>query len=192
MDLRHQLAGLLLVVAIGPDAVCFGQSDQTRPEPQYVIQANDLLEIFVWREPELSRKVLVRPDGRISVPLVQDIQAAGLTPVQLRDAIEVRLKDFIASPSVTVIVDGIQHYRIYVTGKVNNPSSFMLEKPITVLQALSLAGGFQEYANESDIKIVRTYGDEYVYLDFNYKDVIKGKNTRQNIFLNSGDVVVVP
>lgn len=191
MNLKHVLV-LFLLAAAGAGQVIAAEQEPARAEPSYVIQANDLLEIFVWKEPELSRKVLVRPDGRISVPLVQDLQAAGLTPVQLKDRIEERLQEFIASPSVTVIVDGIQHYRIYVTGKVNNPSSFMLEKPITVLQALSLAGGFQDYANESDIKVVRTYGDEYIYLDFNYKDVIRGRNTRQNIFLNAGDVVVVP
>lgn len=190
MSLRvHWLAFLLVIAAsIGSSWA----QEAARAEPPYVIQANDLLEIFVWKEPELSRKVLVRPDGRISVPLVQDLQAAGLTPVQLKERIEEQLHEFIATPSVTVIVDAIQHYRIYVTGKVNNPASFMLEKPITVLQALSLAGGFQEYANESDIKVVRTYGDEYVYMDFNYKDVIRGRETRQNILLNSGDVVVVP
>jgi len=160
--------------------------------PLYVIEPNDVLEIFVWKEPDLSRKVLVRPDGRISFPLVQDLQAAGLTPAELKGKVEELLKDYLAAPNVTVIVDAIQHYRIYVTGKVNSPSSFMVEKPITVLQALSLAGGFAEFADEGGIKIVRAYGDDYVYLDFNYKDVIKGKNTEQNIFLRSGDVVVVP
>lgn len=160
--------------------------------PLYVIQPSDILEVFVWKEPDLSRRVLVRPDGRISFPLVQDLQAAGLTPAELKAKIEELLKQFIASPNVTVIVEEIRNYRIYVTGKVNNPGSFTLEKPVTVLQALSLAGGFADFADESDIKIVRTYGDKYVYLDFNYKDVIKGKNTQQNIVLRSGDVVVVP
>jgi polysaccharide export outer membrane protein len=160
--------------------------------PLYVIEPNDVLEIFVWKEPDLSRKVLVRPDGRISFPLVQDLQAAGLTPAELKGKVEELLTEYLAAPNVTVIVDAIQHYRIYVTGKVNSPSSFMVEKPITVLQALSLAGGFAEFADEGGIKIVRAYGDNYVYLDFNYKDVIKGKNTEQNIFLRSGDVVVVP
>jgi polysaccharide biosynthesis/export protein len=167
-------------------------SDSVETTPLFVIQPSDLLEIFVWKEPELSRRVLVRPDGRISFPLIQDLQAAGLTPPQLKVKIEELLEEYIASPNVTVIVDSIQHYRIYVTGKVNGPSSFVLEKPITVLQALSLAGGFQEFANESDIKIVRTYGTEYLYLQFNYRDVIRGRNTAQNIFLRSGDVVVVP
>lgn len=161
-------------------------------EPLYVIRANDVLEVFVWKEPDLSRQVLVRPDGRISFPLVQDLQAAGLTPGELRTKIEGLLKEYIETPNVTVIVTEIRHYRIYVTGKVNNPNSFVLEKPITVLQALSLAGGFAEFADEGDIKVVRAYGTDYTYLDFNYKDVIKGKNTNQNVVLRSGDVVVVP
>jgi len=191
--MKHLWLVLSLAVSVG--VPLFGQAatqGATTPEPLYVIQPNDVLEVFVWKEPDLSRKALVRPDGRISVPLVQDLQAAGLTPAELKGKIEEALRDYIASPSVTVIVDQIQNYRIYVTGKVNNPSSYMLEKPITVLQAISLAGGFQEYADESEIKIVRTYGKEYVYLDFNYKEVIKGKQTNQNILLRSGDVVVVP
>jgi polysaccharide export outer membrane protein len=160
--------------------------------PLYVIMPNDVLEVFVWKEPDLSRKVLVRPDGRISFPLVQDLQAAGLTPGELKEKIEVLLQDYLSTPNVTVIVDAIQHYRIYVTGKVNSPGSFMMEKPITVLQAISFAGGFAEFADENEIKIVRVEGANYQYLDFKYKDVIKGKNTEQNIVLRSGDVVVVP
>jgi polysaccharide export outer membrane protein len=168
---------------------------QTEPGelvPHFVIEANDILEIFVWKEPDLSRKVLVRPDGRISFPLVQDLMAAGLTPGELKGKVETLLAEYLASPNVTVIVDAIQHYRIYVTGKVNNPSSFTVEKPVTVLQALSLAGGFAEFADEDDIKVIRSYGKEYIYLNFDYKDVVKGKSTHQNIFLRSGDVVVVP
>ncbi|GAB4250363.1 MAG: polysaccharide export protein [Acidobacteriota bacterium] len=184
-------AGLVVIMSIGLSGSLLGQEAE-QAAPLYVIQPNDILEVFVWKEPDLSRRVLVRPDGRISFPLVQDLQAAGLTPVELKAKIEELLKQFIASPNVTVIVEEIRNYRIYVTGKVNNPGSFTLEKPVTVLQALSLAGGFAEFADEGDIKIVRTYGDKYMYLDFNYKDVIKGKNTQQNIVLRSGDVVVVP
>lgn len=182
------IAGLSAILA----SSAFAQQTPAGQEPLYVIQPSDVLEIFVWKEPDLSRQVLVRPDGRISFPLVQDLQAAGLTPGELKAKVEDLLKEYIETPNVTVIVSEIKHYRIYVTGKVNNPSSFVLEKPITVLQALSLAGGFAEFADEGDIKIVRTYGSEYNYMDFNYKDVIKGKNTNQNITLRSGDVVVVP
>ena len=160
--------------------------------PVYVIQPNDLLEVVVWGEPDISRRVLVRPDGRISLPLVQDLRAAEQTPVELKEQIEERLKEYVDSPNVTVIIEAIQSYRVYVIGQVQNPGSLTVEKPVTVLQALSLAGGFQEYADQSDITIVRTYGREHVVFEFNYKDVIKGKKTHLNILLRSGDVVVVP
>ncbi len=160
--------------------------------PAYVIQPNDLLEIVVWGEPEISRTVLVRPDGRISLPLVQDLQASELTPVELKAQMENRLKEYLDSPNVTVIVEAIQSYKVYVIGKIQNPGGIVVEKPITVLQALTLAGGFQEFADESEISIVRTLGREHLIFEFNYKNVIKGKKAEQNILLSSGDVVVVP
>jgi len=160
--------------------------------PAYVIQPNDLLEIVVWGEPDISRTVLVRPDGRISLPLVQDLQASELTPVELKEQMENRLKEYVDSPNVTVIIQAIQSYKVYVIGKIQNPGGIVVAKPITVLQALTLAGGFQEYADKSDISIVRTYGREHLVFEFNYKDVIKGKKAEQNIELRSGDVVVVP
>lgn len=160
--------------------------------PLYVIQPNDLLEIFVWKEPELTRKVLVRPDGRISFPLVQDLLAAGVSPGELKARIEQKLSEYIESPSVTVIVDAIQSYRIYVTGKVQKPGGITVEKPITVLQALTMAGGFQDYAKDTEMTVIRNYGNENIVFKFNYRDVIQGKNPQQNIFLRSGDVVVVP
>ncbi len=160
--------------------------------PAYVIQPNDLLEIVVWGEPDISRTVLVRPDGRISLPLVQDLQASELTPVELKEHMENRLKEYVDSPNVTVIVQAIQSYKIYVIGKIQNPGGIVVEKAITVLQALTLAGGFQDFANESDISIVRTLGRDHLVFEFNYKDVIKGKKAEQNVMLRSGDVVVVP
>lgn len=165
---------------------------ETRLSPPYVIQPNDVLEVFVWREAELTRKVFVRPDGRISFPLVQDMPAAGISPGELKARIEERLKDYMDSPNVTIIVEAIQSYKIYVTGKVKKPGSMMVEKPVTVLQAIPLAGGFDEYANDSEITIIRNNGSENVLLNFNYKDVIKGRKPEQNIVLRSGDVVVVP
>lgn len=186
-----------LVLFSSPRGLAQGtrSADQpTSPEvrPLYVIEPNDVLKVFVWKEPELSGDVLVRPDGRISFPLVQDLPAAGLTPSELRDRIENKLKEYIEAPTVTVIVSAIQHYQVYVTGKVQKPGSFVMVTPITVLQAISLAGGFQEYADESNISIVRSGEKEPVVMHFNYKDVVKGKNTYENIILKSGDVVVVP
>jgi polysaccharide biosynthesis/export protein len=161
-------------------------------EPRYIIQPNDMLEVFVWQEPALTRKVLVRPDGFISIPLVQDIQAAGITPAELKVALEKKLKEYLPAPNVTIVVDAIQSYRVYVVGKVQKPGSITVEKPVTVLQALSLAGGFQDYAKDSEIVVIRTNEKESIVLEFNYRDVIHGKNPEQNILLRSGDVVAVP
>ncbi len=187
---------LMLLFGPGPALAQGGQegevNDPIPGPPAYVIQPNDLLEIVVWGEPDISRTVLVRPDGRISLPLVQDLQASELTPVELKEQMENRLKEYVDSPNVTVIIQAIQSYKVYVIGKIQNPGGMLVEKPITVLQALTLAGGFQEYADESNISIVRTSGREHLIFEFNYKDVIKGKTPEENIVLRSGDVVVVP
>jgi polysaccharide biosynthesis/export protein len=164
----------------------------TRPDPLYVIQSNDMLEIFVWKEPDLTRKVLVRPDGRISFPLVQDLQAAGISPSELKSQVEKKLSEFLSAPEVTIIVDAIQSYRIYVLGKVQKPGVISVEKPVTVLQALALAGGFQDYAKDQEMTIIRSYGKENILFEFNYREVIRGKRPEQNITLRAGDVVVVP
>jgi len=165
---------------------------ETQSDPLYIIQPSDVLEIFVWKEPELTRKVLVRPDGRISFPLVQDLQAGGISPGELKDRIETRLKEYLSAPNVTVIVEGIRSYQIFVVGKVQKPGGMTIEKPVTVLQAIALAGGFQDYAKDSEMTIIRHNGKENLIFDFNYKDVIRGKKSEQNILLRSGDVVVVP
>ncbi len=165
---------------------------EQQPEPLYVIQPSDVLEIFVWKQPELTRKVFVRPDGRISFPLVQDLQAAGISPAELKTQIENRLKEYLSAPNVTVVVEGILSYRVYVIGKVQKPGIQTIEKPVTVLQALSLAGGFQDYAKDTEIVVVRRQSGENILFDFNYRDVIHGKKPEQNIFLRTGDVVVVP
>jgi polysaccharide export outer membrane protein len=161
-------------------------------EPLYVIQPNDLLEVFVWKEADLTRKVLVRPDGRISFPLVQDLQAAGRTPVELKAEVEKKLSQFLTAPEVTIIIDAIQSYRVYVLGKVQKPGGINNEKPVTVLQALALVGGFQDFAKEQEMTIIRSVGNKNTVFNFNYRDVIQGKKAEQNILLQSGDVVVVP
>ena len=140
----------------------------------------------------LTRKVLVRPDGRISFPLVQDLQAAGVTPGDLKEQIQGRLKQYLTAPSVTVIVDGIRSYTVFVVGKVQKPGGITNEKPITVLQAVAMAGGFQDYAKDSEMTVVRSSGKDHLVFEFNYKDVVRGKRPEQNIYLKSGDVVVVP
>jgi len=163
-----------------------------------LIQPNDRLTIDVYKNPDLTRPVTVQPDGLISIPLVQSIRAAGLTPAQLKVELEKRLKEYLEVPTVTVIVDAIQSYRIYVVGKVQKPGVIMSERPLTVLQALSLAGGFQDYAKRDQITIVRTIspqvgrGQQDIKYPFDYDKVIEGPKQTQNIFLISGDVVNVP
>jgi polysaccharide export outer membrane protein len=160
--------------------------------PLYVIQSNDLLRIFVYNHPEISGQVRVRPDGRISLPLVQDVQAAGKNPLELKQKLEEALKDYFEVPSVTVIVDAIESYRIFVTGQVARSGAIMSERPVTVLQALALAGGFLELAKPAEMVIIRSAGESTTLFRFNYPEVIKGENFNQNMVLKSGDVVVVP
>ena len=160
--------------------------------PPYIVQPNDLLEIYVWKDPSLTRKVTVRPDGRISFPLIQDMQAAGLSPEAIKESIEKKLKEYIEVPNVTVIVEAIQSYRVFVMGKVAKPGAILAEKPITVLQALALAGSFSEFANPADMVIIRNNGEDNILFKFNYVEAIKGKNFNQNMLLKNGDVVVVP
>jgi len=168
------------------------QPPRSGASPIYIIQPNDILEIFVWKEESLSRKVLVRPDGRISFPLVQDMQAAGLNPGQLKEKIEESLKEYVSVPNVTVIVDAIQSYRVFVMGKVARPGALQVEKPISILQALALSGGFTEFANPDEIVIIRNTGEDSTLFSFKYSELIKARNFTQNMLLRSGDVVVVP
>jgi len=185
---------LFLVAGISIAAIVKAQTLQPAKlgSALYLIQPNDVLQIFVYKEPNLSGKVTVRPDGRISFPLIQDMQAEGLNPGQLKNKVEEALKEYIDAPNVTVIVEAILSYRVFVTGRVGKPGMITSEKPINVLQALSLAGGFQEFANQAETVIIRNSGEDSTLFRFNYPEVIKGKNFSQNMPLKSGDVVVVP
>jgi polysaccharide biosynthesis/export protein len=160
--------------------------------PFYLIQPNDVLQIYVWKDPTMSQKVTVRPDGRISFPLVQDVQAAGLSTVQLKAALEEGLKQYVEFPNVTVIVDAILSYKVYVIGKVAKPGAYLDVKPMNVLQALSLAGPFAEFADIDRIVIIRGSGEDSNLFKFNFSEVIQSKNFSQNFLLKNGDVVVVP
>jgi len=161
-------------------------------DPNYVIGAQDVLDISVWKEPEVSRVVPVRPDGKISLPLLNDVQAAGLTPAQLAAQITDSLKKYVTNPQVTVIVTTINSQRVYILGEVTRPGAFPLLPNMTVLQALSSAGGFTQFAREKSIYVLRTEDGKQVKHPFNYKDVVNGKNSDQNIVLKAGDTIVVP
>jgi len=161
-------------------------------DPNYVIGSEDVLDISVWKEPDLSRTVPVRPDGKISLPLLNDVQAAGLTPPQLATAITTSLNKFVTSPQVTVIVTQINSQRVYLLGEVARPGAYTLIPGMTILQALSNAGGFSSYANPKKIYLLRQENGKQQKLFFNYKEVIEGKRTDQNVLLKTGDTIVVP
>ena len=161
-------------------------------DPNYVIGPQDVLDISVWKEPELTRPVPVRPDGKISMPLLNDVQAAGKTPLQLAADITTGLKKFVTDPQVTVIVTTINSQRVFILGEVNRAGAYPLLPDMTVLQALSSAGGFTIYANLKKIYVLRAEAGKQVKHPFNYKDVLAGKATDQNIVLRAGDTIVVP
>ncbi|MGB9068795.1 MAG: polysaccharide biosynthesis/export family protein [Candidatus Acidiferrales bacterium] len=161
-------------------------------DPNYVIGGQDVLDISVWKEAELTRTVPVRPDGKISLPLLNDVQAAGLTPTQLAAQITESLKKYVTDPQVTVIVSVINSQRIYILGEVNRAGAYPLLPNMTLLQGLSSAGGFTQFANLKKIYMFRMENGKQVKYPFNYKDVISGKATDENVVLKAGDTIVVP
>jgi polysaccharide export outer membrane protein len=157
----------------------------------YVIGADDTLRISVWKEPDLSEILPVRPDGKISMPLLNDIPAAGLTPLQLKDSITEKLKKFISDPRVTVVVTAMTSQRVFASGEVLHTGPMALLPHMTMLQALSQAG-FTQFANLKGIYLLRMENGKQEKIPFNYKEVIKGNHPEQNIMLKPGDTVVVP
>ena len=162
------------------------------PDSSYRIGPNDVLSIFVWKEADLSRDVTVMPDGKITYPLIGEITAQGLTAPELKKAISDKFQDFVTAPEVTVIVKESRSQVIYTIGKVTRPGPYPLAPGMTVMQALSTAGGFAEWADPKSILIVRREGGKETHLRFNYKEFTSGENLQQNILLNPGDTIVVP
>lgn len=165
----------------------------TAQSDDYALQPGDLLSVTVYEEAELSRDVLVRPDGGISFPLIGDLAVAGLSPDDVRAELETQLAEFIPGASVTVAVMQINGNQVFVVGKVNRPGAFPIYRPLDVMQALALAGGTAQFAELDDIRILRrdANGSQRV-LEFKYSDVIRGRNLDQNLLLVSGDTIVVP
>ena len=159
--------------------------------PDYVLGSDDQLHITVWKETNLTETLPVRPDGKISLPLINDIQAAGLTPMELRESITEKLKKYIADPRVTVVVTAMNSRRVFVSGEVVHTGAMPLLPNMTMLQALA-AAGFTQFANLKGIYVLRMENGKQVKLPFNYKEVIKGNHPEQNIPLKPGDTVVVP
>ena len=162
------------------------------PPPDYVIGPDDVLTVVFWREKDMSNDVSVRPDGMISLPLLNDVKAAGLTPEQLRDELTKAAEKFIEGPTVTVVVKTINSRKVFITGQVGKQGPYPLMAPTTVLQLISMAGGVLEYADSKNITILRNENGRQVTYKFNYKDVSKGKNLKQNIELKPGDTIIVP
>jgi polysaccharide export outer membrane protein len=162
------------------------------PPPDYVIGPDDVLTIIFWREKDMSADVGVRPDGRISLPLLNELQAAGLTPEQLRTNITQAATKYIEEPTVTVVVKQINSRRVFITGQVAKPGPYPLIGPVTVLQLITIAGGVLEYADSENISVVRTVNGKPTRTRFNYKEFTRGKNLAQNIDLKPGDQIIVP
>ncbi len=168
-------------------------SEVTTPDPErYRLGPEDVIEISVWKEPEMTKTLIVQPDGKIFYPLIGEIRAAGKTVKEIQEEVSKRLEKFVTDAAVTVILLKAQHYKFYVTGKVNKPGEFLVGRPTSVLQAIAMAGGFTPFASTKSIRIVRKKGGVDEIYSFNYKDVSKGLLMSQDIILEPGDVVVVP
>jgi len=160
---------------------------------EYVIGPEDVLQVSVWKNDTLSRVVPVRPDGKISLPLLQDVQAAGLTTMQLRDKISRALGEFMPNPEVSVIVTDVRSFRVSVMGEVQRPGVLLLKSSTTVLEAIAMAGGFRDFASPSKIVVVRKdAAGQTQKIPFNYNRAIKNGEVEDNLYLKTGDVIVVP
>ncbi len=157
-----------------------------------MIGPDDVLAVVFWREKDLSGDVAVRPDGMITLPLLNDVKAAGLTPDQLRDVLTKAAEKFVEVPSVTVVVKAINSRKVFITGMVSKPGPYPLMAPTTVTQLIATAGGVHEFADKKNITILRVENGREVAFKFNYQDIMKRKNLGQNIELKPGDTVIVP
>jgi polysaccharide export outer membrane protein len=195
----------MVMVAAGASARPSGQQANARPAdaapaiagaieppPGYVIGADDVLTVVFWREKDLSGDVAVRPDGKITLPLLNDIQASGLTPEELRNRVTKAASQYVEDPNVTVVVKAINSRKVFITGNITKPGPYPLVGPTTVLQLIATAGGVHEFAKTERILIMRTEGGKPVARRFNYKEVVEGKKLDQNVELLPGDTVVVP
>ena len=161
-------------------------------DPSYIIGPMDVLEIQVWKEPDFSRQVLVRPDGKITLPLVGDILASGMNTMGLKSLLSERLENFVSNPEVTVIVLESRSKNFYIIGKINRPGTYPLNPDMTVLQAISVAGGLAEWADKDSIRIIRKSGGKDEILPFDYDKVITGERLEQNILLKPNDTIIIP
>jgi polysaccharide export outer membrane protein len=207
--MKASLPNIVWLALVGASIAAPAAAQQAAPQPQpgngsnvaasgvptppnYLIGAQDVLSVVFWREKDMSAEVVVRPDGKISLPLLNDIDAAGRSPEALRAAIAKAASKFMEEPNVTVVVKEIRSRNVYVTGQVTKAGTYPLGNEMTVLQALSVAGGLLEYADAGNIIIMRKEEGRDRHFKFNYKDVIRGKNVEQNIVLKPNDTIIVP
>lgn len=187
-------AGSQTMREVSPQPAVSSTRPATLPNapPDYVIGVSDVLSIVFWREKDLTSDVVVRPDGKISIPLLNEVQAAGFTPEQLRHILTQSAKRFIENPVVTVVVKQVNNNQVFVTGQVTKPGPIALANSTTVLQAIALAGGLTEFSDRKNILITRIDRGGQRLFRFNYNEVIKGKNIEQNLVLKAGDTILVP
>ena len=160
--------------------------------PGYIVGDSDVIRVNVWKEPEVSQTVVVRTDGNISLPLINEVKVSGMTPLQIQDLVAEKLKSFLTNPQVTVTVMEIRSKRAFITGEVARPGTYSLNAQTTVLQLIAQAGGFTPFAKKDSIVVLRTQDGKQSRLKFKYKEVVQGKNSEQNVALHPGDTVVVP
>ena len=197
---------LMTLVLSGPPAVGHAAPQEAGPatptappevagvapeDSEYRIGVEDILAISVWRDPDLTREVPVRPDGRISLPLLQDIQASGKTPKELAQEIQRRLKEFLSSPSVTVIVKEVNSLKAYLLGEVLKPGSIPLRSKVRLLQAISMAGGLTAFGGRNGVVIYRQTADGEKVIELSYRDIVSGRRPEDNLALEPGDTIVV-
>ncbi|MCJ7593129.1 MAG: polysaccharide biosynthesis/export family protein [Woeseiaceae bacterium] len=186
----HAIAAVVIVIlACAGDA---NAQESNRPDASYKILPGDVLQVSVWKEPDLQLELLVRPDGAITFPLAGEISSHNKSVTDLQAELTARLARFITDPVVTVSVRAVLGNKVYVIGQVNRPGEFVVNPQVDVLQALSMAGGTTPFADVDNIRILRRTNSVQTALSFNYKDVIRGRHLEQNVMLQSGDVVVVP
>ena len=198
MILNTKMRGLIIyslsLLLMTTTITAVAQENQAAPDSltAYTVNPGDVLTISVWKEVDLIRQVIIRPDGAFSFPLVGDVNAKGRSVEEIREILKQRLERYIPDPVVTITVDQILGHSVYVLGQVNRPGQFIAAGNIDVMQALALAGGTSVFANLDKIKILRRVNENLIAIPFDYSDIEKGKRLQQNILLLPGDVVVVP
>jgi polysaccharide biosynthesis/export protein len=187
MHIRPAILGLLIAVV-----TLLGSASARAQEAAYSVKPGDLLQVSVWKEPELQRPVLVRPDGAFSFPLAGEVDARGKSVSDLQKLLTERLRKYISDPVVTVSVQEVRGNKVYVIGQVNKPGEFIVNPSVDVMQALSMAGGGTAFASLGNIVVLRRKSGQQTAIPFKYTEVLKGRELEQNIMLEAGDVVVVP